>query len=232
MRPARGHPLGKIIDAPIGRIESAESLDRPGHLLGKAVSRTGQVVGRPAKGLTNTLRDQPYGAPLIVAVPVGTWTLAMRAGASGAAAAIVTGVADWQHLNGRDRRTGLVHGTVNLTALCLNRLSGRLRVHGQAAAHRPGLPRASSGAAGDFPAPCRLGGAVHGPRVRLEDVLDREHTSRFRQAFRALKVSLLEGAGPRRMGRWRCLHVFGAHRRMNFAILTTLRSTFRVRGER
>ena len=153
--------MGKIVDAAIGQIESAESLDRPSYMLGKVISRTGQVAGKPAKNLANTLHGQPYGHPvhpLIVAVPIGTWTLALgldllaalgllrersperaadlalRAGSAGAAAAIATGLADWQHLNGRDRRVGLVHGTVNLTALSLNLLSGRLRGQGRRAA--------------------------------------------------------------------------------------------------
>lgn len=153
--------MGKTIDAAIGRIEAAESLDRPGYVLGKAISRTGQVVGRPGKRLANALHGQPYGHPvhpLIVAIPIGTWTLALgldllaaagllrersskraadlalRAGSAGAAAAIATGLADWQHLNGRDRRVGLVHGTVNLTALSLNLLSGKLRGQGRRAA--------------------------------------------------------------------------------------------------
>ena len=150
--------MGKTIDAAIGRIEAAESLDEPGYLLGKVISRTGQVVGRPGKSLANTLHGRPYGHPvhpLIVAIPIGTWTLALgldllaaagllrrrdagraadmalQAGSAGAAAAIATGVADWQHLNGRDRRVGLVHGTVNVTALSLNLLSVRLRGQGR-----------------------------------------------------------------------------------------------------
>ena len=150
--------MGKSIDAAIGQIEAAERLDRPGYLLGKAISRTGQVVGKPGKSLADTLHGRPYGHPvhpLIVAIPIGTWTLALgldllaaagllrdrgsaraadlalQAGSAGAAAAIATGLADWQHLNGRDRRVGLVHGTVNVTALSLNLLSSRLRGRGR-----------------------------------------------------------------------------------------------------
>ncbi len=40
--------MGKTIDAAIGWIETAESLDRPGYALGGAISRTGQV-GEPAE---------------------------------------------------------------------------------------------------------------------------------------------------------------------------------------
>ncbi len=153
--------VGKFIDAAIGHIERAEGLDRPAYALGKAISRTGQLTGRPGKSLANTLHGRSYGHPvhpLIVAIPIGTWTLAfgldllasagllrnrsareaadlaLQAGSAGAAAAIATGLADWQHLNGRDRRVGLVHGSVNGVALGLNLLSSSLRTQGRRSA--------------------------------------------------------------------------------------------------
>ena len=150
--------MPKVIDDAIGQIEAAEILDRPGYGLGKAISRTGQIVGKPGKSLANALHGRPYGHPvhpLVVAIPIGTWTLALgldllgavglmpdratkraadialKAGSAGAVAAITTGLADWQHLNGRDRRVGLVHGSVNITALSLNLLSSSLRGRGR-----------------------------------------------------------------------------------------------------
>ena len=146
--------MPKSLDALIGRIEAAESLDRPAYAIGKAISRTGQLGGRPGKTVANTLHGRPYGHPvhpMIVAIPIGTWTLAfgldllgavgllrhrstiraadvaLTAGSVGATAAIATGLADWLALNGRDKRVGLVHGTVNITTLGLNLWSGRLR---------------------------------------------------------------------------------------------------------
>ena len=150
--------MPRFIDAAIGRIERAEGLDRPAYALGKAISRTGQLTGRPGKTLANTLHGKSYGHPLhplIVAIPIGTWTLALgldllaasgllrrrgvreaadlalQAGSAGAVAAIATGLADWQHLNGRDRRVGLVHGSVNGAALGLNLWSSALRARGR-----------------------------------------------------------------------------------------------------
>lgn len=150
--------LPESVDVAIGRIEAAEILDYPAQALGRAISRTGQIGGKPTKTLANTLHGRPYGHPvhpLIVAVPIGTWTLALAldllgavglmrrrnaypaadialmAGAAGAVAAIATGLADWQHLNGRDRRVGLVHGTVNITALSVNLWSSSLRRRGR-----------------------------------------------------------------------------------------------------
>ncbi len=146
--------MRSTIDAAIGHIEAAESLDRPGYSIGKAISRANQIVGRPGKAVGNFLHGQPYGHPihpLLVAIPIGTWTLtlgldlltasglmrdraasraadiSLQAGVPGALAAIATGLADWQHLNGRDRRVGLVHGGVNLAATALNLVSIRLR---------------------------------------------------------------------------------------------------------
>ena len=150
----RMSPLPKTIDAAIGLIETAEGLDSPGYALGKAISRTGQITGKPGKSLANALHGRGYGHPvhpLVVAIPIGTWSLtlgldilsgiglmrdpaarraadiALKAGSVGAVAAIATGLADWQHLNGRDRRVGLVHGSINITALGLNIASSMLR---------------------------------------------------------------------------------------------------------
>ncbi|MGI4797880.1 MAG: DUF2231 domain-containing protein [Janthinobacterium lividum] len=155
--------MSRTIDAAIGWIESAVSLDGPGYLIGKAKARTTQVVGRPAKSLGNLLHGRLYGHPvhpMAVAIPIGTWTMAvvldvlsitgivpdrdakraadlsLKVGAAGAVLALATGLADWQHLNGRDRRVGLVHGTVNSTALGLNLVSIVLRARGRQAAGR------------------------------------------------------------------------------------------------
>ena len=146
--------MSKTVDAAIGRIEAAESLDSSSYAIGKAISRTAQIVGRPGKWFGNMLHGRPYGHPvhpIAVALPIGTWTLtlgldllavmglvrdagaaraadlSLKAGVAGAGVAIATGLADWQHLNGRDRRVGLVHGLVNSTAMGLNVLSIVLR---------------------------------------------------------------------------------------------------------
>jgi nitrite reductase/ring-hydroxylating ferredoxin subunit/uncharacterized membrane protein len=150
--------LVNALDKAIGTIEVAEALDRPGYALGKVVSRTGQIVGRPSKSIANTLHGRGYGHPvhpILVTIPIGTWTLALgldllgaagllrnqaseraadlalQAGSVGAVAAMATGLADWQSMDGRDRRVGLVHGSVNATALGLNLLSGALRSRGR-----------------------------------------------------------------------------------------------------
>lgn len=154
----REDPLVKVLDKAIGKLETAEGLDRPSYMLGKAISRMGQIVGRPGKKIANTLHGRGYGHPvhpILVTIPIGTWTLALgldllgsagllrnraseqtadlalQAGSIGAVAAMATGLADWQSMNGRDRRVGLVHGSVNATALGLNLLSSALRSRGR-----------------------------------------------------------------------------------------------------
>ena len=150
--------MPKMIDEAIGTIEAAEALDVPGYALGKAIARTAQITGKPGKAFGNAMHGQPFGHPvhpLVVALPIGMWSLALaldglelagllpgegteraadlalKAGSVAAVAALATGLADWQHLNGRDRRVGLVHGTVNITALTLNLLSIALRGRGR-----------------------------------------------------------------------------------------------------
>ena len=151
----------RIFDKAIGKIETAEILDQPGFILGKAISQTGQIVGKPGKSLANTLHGVSYGHPvhpLLVTLPIGSWglavgidllgtvglfrdhaaeraaDLALDAGSVGAVVAAAAGVADWQQLNGRDRRVGLVHGAVNGTALALNLVSSALRRRGHRSA--------------------------------------------------------------------------------------------------
>ena len=155
--------MPKFIDAAIGKIEAAESLDQPSYALGKAISRTGQIAGKPSKTLANVLHGRPLGHPvhpLAVAIPIGTWTLAfgldllaelgllrdraapraadlaLKVGTAGAILSIATGMADWNQLNGRDRRVGLVHGTINTAAVGINIASIVLRGRGRLSAGR------------------------------------------------------------------------------------------------
>jgi len=123
---------------------------------------------RRSRGDLPTSLGTAYGHPVhpvLVTIPIGTWTLALgldllailglvgkaradqpadvalKAGAVGAVGAAATGLADWQHTNGRDRRVATVHGLANVTALGLNLLSIVLRAQG-----RRGAGRLASGA--------------------------------------------------------------------------------------
>ena len=76
--------------------------------------------------------------PVMVDLPIGFWTSAMLLDAAGhrrsarlltvagtlsALGAAATGAADWSVTDGRERRLGLVHGALNVTATVLNAAS-------------------------------------------------------------------------------------------------------------
>ncbi|HEV7265650.1 MAG TPA: DUF2231 domain-containing protein [Falsiroseomonas sp.] len=153
-----GLPPPNRPDRLVGRIEAAKRLDGPARLLKTAMARPAQISGTPAQRLGDALHGTWFGHPIhpmLVTLPIGAWTLAvgldllarlglvqrhaadrsartaLKAGAAGAVAAAATGLADWQHLNGRARRVGLVHAAANGTALALMLLSLGLRRRGR-----------------------------------------------------------------------------------------------------
>lgn len=108
-----------------------------------------QSLGTDAK---DALHGKWLGHPLhaaLVALPIGAWTLAflcdvaeiargkrsrpaemaISVGLAGAVASAVTGLADWSEIDGRAKKIGLMHGTMNLvaTALYLSSLATRRR---------------------------------------------------------------------------------------------------------
>lgn len=113
------------------------------------VRKTLQSLGRQSK---DALHGKWLGHPLhaaLVALPIGAWTLAflydvaeivrgkrsgpaemaISVGLAGAVASVITGLADWSEIDGRAKKIGLVHGTMNLvaTALYLSSLATRRR---------------------------------------------------------------------------------------------------------
>jgi len=159
----RGLRFTRVADKGIGRIEAATSLDRPAYAVETAIARPAQIAGRPANQVGDVLHGTGYGHPvhpMLVTIPIGTWTLALgldllatlgfirktgtaqaadvalKAGAVSAVAAAASGLADWQHTNGRDRRVATVHGLANSAALGLNLVSIVLRGQGRRGAGR------------------------------------------------------------------------------------------------
>jgi uncharacterized membrane protein len=149
-----GLPPPGSTDRLIGRIEAAERLDGPARLLETAISRPAQIAGTPARRIGDALHGTWFGHPIhpmLVTLPIGAWTLAvgldllgrlglaprpaadrttriaLKAGVAGAVASAATGLADWQHVNDRARRVGLVHAAANGTGLALMLLSLGLR---------------------------------------------------------------------------------------------------------
>lgn len=135
-----------LLDRAVGVVESAEALDPISKALDTAIRPV--VTGRWVRTL---LSGTPFGHPAhpaLVAVPIGSWVAvssldvfgddqARRAGRHlallGCAAAVpsaITGLSDWLDTEGAERRVGLVHASLNLTALALYATSARVRRKG------------------------------------------------------------------------------------------------------
>jgi nitrite reductase/ring-hydroxylating ferredoxin subunit/uncharacterized membrane protein len=143
----------QIGETAIEAIERQDWLDVIGDPLQKAVSAAFEIGGDAGRRVRDFLHGTWLGHPLhpaITDVPLGAWTTALvldaagghnegiaRAadtaigvGIAGAVGAAVTGLTDWQHTVGGDRRVGLGHALLNTTALALYVASFTLRRRG------------------------------------------------------------------------------------------------------
>ncbi|WP_230532769.1 DUF2231 domain-containing protein [Microvirga roseola] len=212
-----------ITDAAIGRIEAAEWLDGPAFTLANAVALPQRLAGTPGKRVRNALHGTWFGHPvhpMLVTVPIGTWTLALgldtlealgakngrdygraadiaiQTGAAGAVAAAAAGLADWQQTHGRSRRVGLAHALVNSTALGLQLASIALRRRGR---RREGR-LATAAAWGVMFAGAYLGGHLVYRRRQGVDQADRSVEPRDFEPVLS-NAELIEGR-PRRVEVW------------------------------
>jgi nitrite reductase/ring-hydroxylating ferredoxin subunit/uncharacterized membrane protein len=117
-------------------------LDRIAEPLGQAVRQVFEAGGPAGSQLKDALHGVWLGHPLhpvFTDVPIGAWTtalaldcaenaapgmrraatFAMGVGLAGAVGAAVTGLTDWSETQGQSRRTGLVHGLLNIAATSL-----------------------------------------------------------------------------------------------------------------
>jgi nitrite reductase/ring-hydroxylating ferredoxin subunit/uncharacterized membrane protein len=126
--------LTRVIDAPV--------LDRIAEPLSRGVRGAYAAAGSPGE----RAKDAAHGVwlrhplhPVFTDIPIGAWTtalaldcaangdpgmrraatFAMGVGLAGALGAAVTGLTDWSETQGRSRRTGLVHGLLNIAATTL-----------------------------------------------------------------------------------------------------------------
>jgi nitrite reductase/ring-hydroxylating ferredoxin subunit/uncharacterized membrane protein len=137
----------------IETIERQDWLDTIGEQLQKAIAGTFQAGGGVGRRVRDILHGTWFGHPLhppLTDVPLGAWTTALvldsaagsgkaaaRAadtaigiGIVGALGAAVTGLTDWHHTSGADRRVGLGHALLNTAALALYVTSLALRRRG------------------------------------------------------------------------------------------------------
>jgi nitrite reductase/ring-hydroxylating ferredoxin subunit/uncharacterized membrane protein len=124
------------------RVTEQPELDRIAEPLSRAVRSAYESAGPTGQQLKNALHGIWLGHPLhpvFTDVPIGAWTtalaldaasdndpgmqraatFAMGVGLAGALGAAVTGLTDWSETQGQSRRTGLVHGLLNIAATSL-----------------------------------------------------------------------------------------------------------------
>jgi nitrite reductase/ring-hydroxylating ferredoxin subunit/uncharacterized membrane protein YgdD (TMEM256/DUF423 family) len=118
------------------------ALDLVAKPLSQAVRGAFEAGGAAGQGAKNALHGVWLGHPLhpvFTDLPLGAWTTALAldvaaggepqmrraatfavgVGLLGAVGAAVTGLTDWSETDGRSRRTGLIHGLLNITATAL-----------------------------------------------------------------------------------------------------------------
>ena len=135
--------IARFLDQLVGRVERAEVLDPPSEALATA---SDTVLG--SRHVTDLLSGTALGHPLhplLVAIPLGSWTSAVlfdmlgeeRAAQTliglGVIAAIPTaasGLKDWRYTSGGERRVGLAHAGLNTLALVAYGASWSLRRRG------------------------------------------------------------------------------------------------------
>lgn len=124
------------------RLTDQPALDRIAEPLSKGIRQAYESAGPVGNEAKNALHGVWLGHPLhpvFTDVPVGAWTTALAldcvedgdpemrraatfalgVGLLGALGAAITGLTDWSETDGQSRRTGLVHGLLNIAATSL-----------------------------------------------------------------------------------------------------------------
>ena len=128
--------LSRFLDRIAGRIEHAEQLDPASDVLARAADK---VLGN--RRVTDLASGTPIGHPvhpLLVTIPLGSWTSSMIFDLTGdeeaadgligiglvsALPAAIAGINDWRHTSGAEQRVGLIHGLLNGAMLATYGLS-------------------------------------------------------------------------------------------------------------
>jgi nitrite reductase/ring-hydroxylating ferredoxin subunit/uncharacterized membrane protein len=139
----------------VSRLTDQPALDAVAEPLSRAIRGAYEAAGPAGQRAKNAVHGVWLGHPLhpvFTDLPIGAWTtglvldavaaanhdqameraadVAIAVGLAGAAAAAVTGLTDWSETSGRSRRTGLVHGLLNVAATTLYAAAYVLRKNG------------------------------------------------------------------------------------------------------
>lgn len=145
----------------LSRLIEQPGLDTVAEPLSRAVRGAYEQAGEAGRRAKNAMHGVWLGHPLhpaLVAIPIGAWTtavsldvaaaanhdpgmaraadFAIAVGLAGAAGSALTGLTDWSETSGEARRTGVIHGLMNIAATGLFALSYLLRKKGSRAAGR------------------------------------------------------------------------------------------------
>ena len=148
---ATSNALSALTDQP--------ALDTLAEPLSRAVRGAYESAGEAGRRAKNVMHGTWLGHPLhpvFTDIPIGAWTTALAldvaaattadrglsraadfaiaVGLVGAVGSAVTGLTDWSETSGQSRRTGLVHGLMNIAATGLFAVSYVLRKNGSRAA--------------------------------------------------------------------------------------------------
>ena len=144
----------ELAETAVETIERQDWLDAIAERLQAAVAAAFSAGGDAGRRVRDALHGTWFGHPLhpaLTAVPLGAWTTAalldsmndrrgrlspaadtaITIGIAGAVGAAATGITDWHHTTGDDRRVGLTHGLLNTAALALYVTSLVLRRRGE-----------------------------------------------------------------------------------------------------
>ena len=130
-------PFARLLDKIVGAIEHAEFLDPIAAPVAELEQKIGETLPWWKNLMSGTFLGHPLH-PLLVTVPIGSWTAAAafdvvgdRKGAQrliglgilGALPTMASGGSDWAYTNGAEQRVGLVHASANSLTLTAYGLS-------------------------------------------------------------------------------------------------------------
>lgn len=208
-----------IGEAAIQTLERQRWLEGLGEVLQHAVAATFAAGGDAGRRVRDALHGTWFGHPLhpaLTDIPLGAWTTALvldataghrrgvaraadsaiAVGIAGAVGAAATGLTDWHHTVGGDRRVGLGHGLLNTAALTLYVTALTLRRRG---ARDLGRGLATAGFAVALAAAYLGGTLVYKRRIGVDHAPRPEAWEDFVGVMR--EADLPEGAARRAVAR-------------------------------